>query len=146
MSIFAPKSPTTMTRITDLRELLRNMEPTLDEQTYVFATLPHADIDWAQIAQWNPVGTFREQEGLTLIVSQSVADSQGWNYYATFRLITLHVYSSLEAVGLTAAFATQLASCGISTNVIAAYHHDHIFVPADQATQAMEALDELRKG
>ena len=133
-----------MTGITDLYELLQNMEPALDKQTYVFVTLPQAD--WAQIAQWKPIGTFREQEGLTLIVSQSFADSQGWDYYATFRLITLHVYSSLEAVGLTATFATQLAASGISANVVAAYHHDHIFVPADQATQAMEALNELKKG
>lgn len=132
-----------MTRITDLRELLLHMEPTLDKETYVFVTLPQAD--WAQISQWKPIGIFQEREGLTLIVYQSFANSQGWNYYATFNLITLHVYSSLEAVGLTAAFATQLASYGISANVIAAYHHDHIFVPTHQADKAMEVLNELKK-
>lgn len=105
-------------------------------------TLPQAD--WTKIAQWKPLGTFQEREGMTLIVSQSFADKQKWNYYATFSLIILHVYSTLEAVGLTAAFTTQFASYRISANVIAAYHHDHIFVPIHQAAKAMEVLNELK--
>lgn len=65
---------TEVTRITDLRELLWQMEPTLDKETYVFVTLPQAD--WTKIAQWKPLGTFHEREGMTLIVSQSFADKQ----------------------------------------------------------------------
>ncbi|MEH6453460.1 MAG: ACT domain-containing protein, partial [Psychromonas sp.] len=37
----------------------------------------------------------------------------------------------------------KLASHGISANVIAAYYHDHIFVQAEKADQALLALKEL---
>jgi hypothetical protein len=56
------------------------------------------------------------------------------------------VHSSLEAVGLTAAVAGALTAAGISANVVAAFHHDHVFVPADRAEAAMAQLDLLRAG
>jgi hypothetical protein len=59
------------------------------------------------------------------------------------RQITLKVHSSLEAVGLTAAFSRALTEAGISANVVAAYYHDHIFVPATDAERAIEALRQL---
>ena len=49
----------------------------------------------------------------------------------------------LHAVGLTAAVASCLAEQGISANVLAAYYHDHVFVPHDQAEDAMHALQLL---
>ena len=55
------------------------------------------------------------------------------------------IHSSLEAVGLTAAVSTKLATKGISANVIAAYYHDHIFVSAEKAELALLALKELSK-
>jgi hypothetical protein len=57
--------------------------------------------------------------------------------------ITLTVYSSLEAVGLTAAVSKALTDANISCNVIAAYHHDHIFVPIQDAQHAMKVLENL---
>ena len=51
--------------------------------------------------------------------------------------------SSLEAVGLTAAVAGALAAEGISANVVAAFHHDHVFVPAGRAAEAMACLARL---
>jgi len=59
------------------------------------------------------------------------------------RQITLTVHSSLEAVGLTAAFATELTRHGISANVVAGYYHDHIFVGAGDAERAVAALQGL---
>jgi hypothetical protein len=61
-------------------------------------------------------------------------------------MISLDVHSSLEAVGLTAAFATALGNEGISANVIAAYYHDHIFVPTADAERAVAALKALSGG
>ena len=55
------------------------------------------------------------------------------------------MHSSLSAVGLTAAFATALGDAGISCNVLAAYHHDHILVPAEDAERALETLRELAR-
>lgn len=63
-----------------------------------------------------------------------------------FRAITLEVHSSLNAVGLTAAVSGALARRGISANVVAAFYHDHIFVPAGQAQEALETLGALSRG
>ena len=57
--------------------------------------------------------------------------------------ITLDVHSSLEAVGLTAAVSAALAEENISCNVVAAYYHDHLFVPVADAERAMETLMRL---
>ncbi len=54
--------------------------------------------------------------------------------------LSLTVQSSLEAVGLTAAFAKTLGEVGIPCNVLAGYHHDHILVPVEQAQHAIGAL------
>jgi hypothetical protein len=59
--------------------------------------------------------------------------------------ITLAVHSGLAAIGLTARVATALAARGISANMIAAFHHDHVFVPWDRRDEAMAALRELSK-
>jgi hypothetical protein len=91
----------------------------------------------------NPVATFTEAEGLTLVIEKSAALEAGLSFEGSFKQITLTVHSSLEAVGLTAAVATKLASKGISANVIAAYYHDHIFVQSSKADAAIEALCEL---
>jgi hypothetical protein len=63
----------------------------------------------------------------------------------TFRSawITLRVRSALTAVGLTAAVAAALTRDGIPCNIIAGFHHDHLFVPVDQADRALAALAAL---
>ena len=66
------------------------------------------------------------------------------NYESVYKLISLNVHSSLDAVGLTAAFSTKLAEKNISANVVAAYYHDHIFVPEEKAEQALAAISEFR--
>ena len=46
-------------------------------------------------------------------------------------------------MGLTAVVARTLAAESISANVIAGYHHDHVFVPAERADDALELLAQL---
>jgi hypothetical protein len=58
--------------------------------------------------------------------------------------ITLTVHSDLHAVGLTAAVADALAGKRISCNVVAAAHHDHLFVPVDEGAAALAALRDLQ--
>ncbi|KDM93422.1 ACT domain-containing protein [Photobacterium galatheae] len=129
-----------MSGMTDLQELLRSMSPQLQPEAYVFCCV---EGDMADYLALSPIATFREREGLTLVVTQSAAETIGVTIETTFRCITLTVHSSLEAVGLTAAVSTVLAEHGISANVIAAYYHDHIFVPAGKADQAVAILTAL---
>lgn len=88
---------------------------------------------------------FQEKEGLTLVLSAESATQAYLPFEAKFKQITLTVHSSLEAVGLTAAISDKLTQHNISANVIAAYYHDHIFVPADKASAAMIALQSFSK-
>jgi len=90
-----------------------------------------------------PISCYQEQEGLSLLLSKSAADSAGLSYSSVFCGITLSVHSSLDAVGFTAAVAKKLARNGISANVIAAHYHDHVFVPADKAKLALALLREF---
>ncbi|MCX2757858.1 ACT domain-containing protein [Vibrio sp. Sgm 22] len=129
-----------MTAITDLDVLLKSMSPELIDGNYVFCTVDGALADYVQL---NPISTFREKEGLTLVLEEDVASKAQLDFDGVFNLITLSVHSSLEAVGLTAAFATKLGSYGISANVVAGYYHDHIFVQTDKAEAAMSALKEF---
>ncbi len=127
-----------MTGITDLDALLAGMEPILGGEGYVFISLP--DAVYGHGAELDPLGCFHEGEGLTLIVPQAKADHAGLAYEGVYRAITLRVHSSLSAVGLTAAVAAALTAHTISANVVAAFYHDHIFVPADSAEAALDAL------
>lgn len=129
-----------MKGIKDLKTLLASMKPELSDNSYVFCTVDGELNDYLSL---KPLATFVESEGLTLVLEQSQADRSGIKYDGVYRCITLTVHSSLEAVGLTAAVSTQLATFGISANVVAAYYHDHIFVQQSKAQEAMKALAEI---
>ena len=127
-----------MTGETDLKKILATLSPQLDSREYVFCTFKNAV--YGDYAQLQPIALFREDEGLSLVVEKSCADREGIDYQAVFKCISLNVHSSLQAVGLTAAVSSLLAEQGISANMIAAYYHDHIFVPAADAEQALALL------
>ncbi len=84
-----------------------------------------------------------ESEGVTVVATTDAARSRGWPIGFEAVWLTLDVHSSLEAVGLTAAFAKVLADDGIACNVIAGYFHDHLLVPADRAEDAERCLRAL---
>lgn len=125
---------------TDLAVLLKSMRPVLQEGEYVFCTLEHSD---DRALSLNPIGFFREAEGQTLILRREQADAAGLSYTAVFRMVTLSVHSSLEAVGFLAAIASKLAAHGISVNPVSAYYHDHLFVPAARIQDVMNLLHEF---
>ena len=124
---------------TSLATLLRSMSPQLNAGDYVFCTLGDGPLP----AGLDIVGSFREQEGLTVILERSQAEQAGFSYDYVAAWITLNVHSALEAVGLTAAFATALGQASISCNVIAGYYHDHLFVGQADAERAMQVLRDL---
>lgn len=129
-----------MAGITELGQLLASLQPELQDGEYVFCTVdgPHSEY-----VHLDPLATFREAEGLTLVLREAAAREAGLPFEGTFRRITLTVHSSLHAVGLTAAVAGRLTEDGISANVVAAYHHDHVFVPSERAVEAMTVLEAL---
>lgn len=127
--------------ILDLSVLLEQLEPVLDPEDYVYCVVSDRLHNFEHLT---PLATFQEAEGLTLVLTKPQAEQLGADISMVFKRITLSVYSSLEAVGLTAAVATVLAQHGISANMIAAYYHDHVFVPAEKATKAMKVLAQIQ--
>ncbi len=130
-----------MTGETNLKKLLQSIEPKLNEGEFVFCTVESIQ----RANALDPLCVFQEQEAVTVILSKEQADEASLRYSGTFAWITLTVYSSLEAVGLTAAVSKALTEANISCNVVAAYYHDHIFVPVMDAMRAMDALENLSK-
>jgi uncharacterized protein len=121
--------------IVDLEELIHSMRPEAREGEYVVVT--------SETEGLPAYALIRESEGTTLVLRREDADDAGIPYDFVAAWITLTVHSSLAAVGLTAAFSTALADAGISCNVLAGFHHDHLLVPADRRDDALEVLGAL---
>lgn len=127
---------------TDLSRLLINLQPALESGEYVFCCLPFPAVGMLPA---QALASCVEEEGLSLILPRALAESAGLEFSGVFRRIVLRVHSSLNAVGLTAAVANCLSRHGIPANVVAAFHHDHVFVPAEQADAALLALQILAR-
>jgi hypothetical protein len=139
--------------VKDLGNFLRSMDPRLSETKYYFTLVDESSL--MEIANYldHIVGIFREEEGLTLIISADILEDIGpmseREPAGPFALITLAVNSDLMAVGFLARVASALAKEGIAVNAISAYNHDHLFVPwekKDQALAALAALSRLKAG
>lgn len=124
-----------------LKDLIKKLSPRLDSTSYVYCTVAKAN--YGELEKLKPIVSIAELEGLTLVVPLEAAKAEGLDYYRVFRRITLEGHSSLEALGLTSVVTSLLAERGITTNVIAGFYHDHMFVPNDRSEEAMKALEEL---
>ena len=100
----------------------------LDATEYGFESVAEAP------ALGDAFALINEAEGVTLI-----RPGTGW------ARITLGVHSSLAAIGLTARVAKALAARGISANIVAGFHHDHILVPWARRAEALAALRALSR-
>lgn len=85
-------------------------------------------------------GMVKEGTLTTLVLPVQSARRAGLPVVVELAWLSLTVQSSLEAVGLTAAFSAMLGDEGISCNVLAGYHHDHLLVPVERADDAIAAL------
>jgi len=120
--------------------MLSGMSPSLDERPHKYAKL---SLFWvfAMGSFWlfgHRFAVIWEDEGIYCIVPTTTKDKA-----SLFGKITLEVHSALEGVGLTAAVSTALADAGIACNVIAAFHHDHLFVPWERREEALGVLEKL---
>eukprot|EP01052_Picozoa_sp_SAG31_P029803 SAG31_NODE_2998_length_4801_cov_3.226074_1_plen_155_part_00 len=130
--------------IAGLPRLLESMEPKLHPGSWCFCTVPTDSELYRSIPRAEVLMEFKETEGTTLIISLADAKKHvdagrelTWEYEAAWCVaiavsiavlamrrvdhgctcrLTLTVHSSLQAVGLTAAFSTALATDGISAN------------------------------
>lgn len=127
-----------MSGLTDIQSMLKALDLKLDPADYVFCSL--SEQEKHKQSSLSPIATFVEDEGLTLVLPKAQAIESQLVYEGCFKRISLGVHSSLNAVGLTAAISTRLTEHGISANIIAAYYHDHVFVPSHLASEAMQAL------
>jgi uncharacterized protein len=125
-----------------LSQLLRALAPDLHSGTYVFATLRES----TALTQAEIVASVREPEGVSVIISEEGAAAHRLDGVFPSAWITLAVLSDLHDVGLTAAVSAALAAEGISCNMVAGHHHDHLFVPRDRAADAMQVLGRLSAG
>jgi uncharacterized protein len=125
----------------DLARLLASLTVTSREGEFAFVARPAPDLALATVA----LAMVTEDEGITYVLPCEVADARGLPYDFRAAWLTLGVHSALDAVGLTAAFASALARRGIACNVLAGFHHDHLLVPADRRDDALAVLADLAR-
>lgn len=130
-----------MPGMTDLDEMLRHLTVSRRDGEFVFVLVPTLEA----AAALRPAAMVGEDEGVTAVIDRATADRAGLTYDYVAAWLTLQVHSSLAAIGLTAAFSAALADAGISCNVLAGLHHDHLLVPADRSDSAILALEGLRR-
>ena len=126
---------------TNLEQLLSSMEPRLATGEFVFCSVPSSSLSKVELG--DIVVLVKEEEGTTLVLERTRAQNLGFEFTGSYAKITLQVHSSLDAVGLTAAFSAALGKVNISANVVAGYYHDHIFVAYADGPSAIEALKAL---
>ena len=125
----------------NLRTLIKEMEPKLNNGEYVFTTVSNVDT----IPRSATLFEFKEVEGTTLVLKKATANCYNLSYQYVASWITLKVHSSLEAVGLTAVFSNVLANHNISCNVVAGFYHDHIFVDKKDGEKTVKVLTDFSK-
>ncbi len=123
----------------ELNVLLAQMKPQLDSQQWVFCSVDPT----FPLALAKPLMVFHEDEGTTIVVTVEAADRYELPYEGRWQRITANVNSALNAVGFIAQLTRCLAERNIPANTVSAYYHDHLFVPAERAVEALQALEEL---
>jgi len=114
--------------------------PQTTDQAFVFVTLG----DRSPEPTLKPLMTYEEEEGTTMIIKVEEAKKYDFELGDMWAEITLGYQSDLGMVGLTGYFGSRLAQYDISCNVVAAYFHDHLFVPYERRQEAVNILSALR--
>jgi hypothetical protein len=127
-----------MAPVRETEAMIAQMSPELRAGTVIYCTT--RDNTLATRCLEKALCMFDEEEGRTFILPIDEARQLGFDTSMPMRRITLTVHSALDGVGLTAAVSAVLAGLGIPCNIVAAYHHDHLFVPESAAAVALEAL------
>ena len=128
----------------DLSKLLETLSVIRRDGVWRFETIDKDEASWTELVTLRDVRNiamlFQEEEGLTVITkaNEDTPDDNRWAW------LELSVFSDLQAVGFLARVAASLSEAEIPCNAVAAYHHDHIFVPASRVEDAISAIESLR--
>ncbi len=129
----------------DLSTLLSTLQVEQHDGVWRFETIPADQSSWVELVNLKDARgvamLFQEREGLT-VVTKATDETPEDNRWAWLELT---VYSDLQAVGFLAQVAAALSDAGIPCNAVAAFHHDHIFVPQARARGAADAILALRE-
>lgn len=133
-----------MEPVRDTAAMIAGMRPEIIPGRWVFCTLARSrELSGAPS---EALAGFQEAEGLSLVLPVERAERHGFKAGGPVQAcITLTVHSALDGVGLTAAVSGALAAEGIPCNMVAAFHHDHVFVPEAEAERALAALRDLSR-
>tara|TARA_Y100000590_G_scaffold88695_1_gene99725 strand:- start:300 stop:704 length:405 start_codon:yes stop_codon:yes gene_type:complete len=126
----------------DLLNLLNNLQPNLLNEDYVFVVLDEYSLGF--LKQLDPIATFKEKEGLTIVITKERAKQENLEYNSVFKCISLGVHSSLSSVGLIATISKLFSDKDIPCNVFSGYFHDHLFVQKSLSKEALELLNGLK--
>ena len=126
---------------TNLEKLLKSLNPVHVKGDYVYCSVVNLD----HISIEEVMSSCKEAEGISIVVKKEYADKMNLPYSSVLAWITLTVHSSIDAIGMTAAFSKVLAENNISCNVVAAFYHDHIFVAKGDVQKAIDLLKNLSK-
>ena len=126
----------------DLSNILNNLQPNLLNEDYVFITLEDYSLEFSN--QLDPIATFKEKEGFTLVIKEETAKERNFEYNSVFKCISLGVHSSLTSIGLIATISKTLSDEGITCNVFSGYFHDHLFVQKSLSKKALELLNNIK--
>ncbi len=129
--------------VRERQSMLAGMTPVLKDGTYFFCSTDDAAV--AAAAALGSLAIFQEDEGTALVLVEADAAAHGFDLSMPMSRIVLEVFSALDGVGLTAGVASALADESIPCNMIAAYHHDNLFVPEPMRHRAIEILQEVQR-
>lgn len=133
----------TQSRVRERQAMLAGMKPILKEGVYFFCTTNDAAVAAALLHR--SLAVFQKDKGIALVLTGDEARQHGFDLSMPMSRIVLEVFSALDGVGLTADVATALADDGIPCNMIAAYHHDNVFVPEHMGHRALDILENVQR-
>jgi hypothetical protein len=128
-----------MTAVRETNAMIAGMAPVALSGRWHFCTVA-ADDPRCDRLRLIARATLDETEGWSLILDEAAAVAEGMTTDMPMTQISLEVHSALDGIGLTAAISKALTEAELPCNIVAGYHHDHIFVPSGRADEAVALL------
>lgn len=116
------------------------LKPMMHKAEFGFATLAPGE-SWPAIV--SPHAIFVENEGTSFIAPVTQLRAADLDHIGGWALISLGLETALAETGIAARVSAALDAAAIPANLVAAYHHDHVFVPWERREEAAILLREV---